>query len=149
MTASLQSPTASLQLRNGEPLQVVEHGRRFVRVMKGAVGWIEDHLVIDQATYDQFAQLKQSHQHDPVVGTGILRDELYLHLKPGRETQRFYLLPENDKLQLLVRTSIAKPPSGFLPAPKRETRPRLSWKTGGWYATPRAMSAGCWHAGSI
>lgn len=105
---------------NGDPLEVVERGRRFLKVKtaKGEVGWIEQHLVIEEPVFQQFVQLKQQHEHDPVVATGVLRDALYLHLKPGRDSERFYLLPENDKLQLLVRASVPKQVPGYLPPPK-------------------------------
>ncbi|HEY4046270.1 MAG TPA: SH3 domain-containing protein [Acidobacteriaceae bacterium] len=105
---------------NGDPLEVVERGRRFLKVKtgKGEVGWIEQHLVIEQPVFNQFVELKQHHQDDPVVATGVLRDALYLHLKPGRDSERFYLLPENDKLQLLIRASVPKQGPGYLPPPK-------------------------------
>jgi SH3-like domain-containing protein len=95
---------------NGEKLKVLDHERRFYQVQApdGKTGWIEEHFVIDQPTYDEFQKLNQEHAQDPVVATGLLRDEVYLHISPGRDTDRYFLLPEGDKLQLLERASIRK-----------------------------------------
>ncbi|HEY1500385.1 MAG TPA: SH3 domain-containing protein [Acidobacteriaceae bacterium] len=96
---------------NGQRLLVVEHGRRFLKVKteKGEVGWIEDHGVIDQQVYDKFTQMEKDSAGDPVIGTAVLRDDYWLRDAPGRTSDRFYLLPENDKLQLLMRASVPKP----------------------------------------
>jgi hypothetical protein len=97
-------------VQNGDRLELLERGRRFLKVKtdKGEIGWIEEHAVVNPDVVVGFQQLQKAHKADPLVGTAVLRDDGYLHLKPGRDTDRYYLLPEGDKLQMLLRASVPK-----------------------------------------
>jgi hypothetical protein len=99
------------EVTNGQRLVVLERDRRFVKVRTpgGAVGWMEARLTADQGVADQFDALRQEHLHDPVVATATARDDVYLHVAPGRETDRFYRLAEGDGVSLLERASVPKP----------------------------------------
>ena len=104
---------------NGEKLQVLERARRFVKVKspEGSVGWIEEKLTADQAVADQFDELKQAHAKDAVVANAVARDDVYLHIAPGRETEHFFRLVEGEGMSLLARATVAKAlPPGSAPA---------------------------------
>ena len=107
--AAVSNRTATVE--NGDKLEVLEHGRRFVRVQtaKGETGWIDEKAVATQEIFDQFEGLKQKHKDDPAVASAVVRDEVYLHAAPGRDTERFYRLAEGEKLKLLTRATLPKP----------------------------------------
>jgi hypothetical protein len=107
--AAVSNRTGTVE--NGQKLEVLEHGRRFFKVKteKDEVGWIDEKAVATQDVFDQFQALGQAHKDDPSVASAVVRDEVNLHLKPGRETERFYRLAEGDKMQLLARATLPKP----------------------------------------
>lgn len=110
-------------VNNGEKLTVLEHARRFVKVRspRGEEGWIDEKAVATQDVYDRFAALGKEHAKEPPVAHATVRDEVYMHVAPGRETDHFFRLAEGDKLSLLTRATLPKalPPgvSAAKPAP--------------------------------
>jgi hypothetical protein len=106
--AAVSNRTGTVE--NGDRLKVIEHGRRFIRVQteKNEVGWIDEKLVATQEIADAFSALERDHANDPAVASAVVRDEVYLHLAPGRMTQRFYRMAEGDKLSLIERATLPK-----------------------------------------
>jgi hypothetical protein len=119
--AAVSNRTATVG--NGDKLRVLEHGRRFLKVQteKGEQGWINEKVVATQDIFDQFDALGKAHEKDPVVASGVVRDDVYMHISPGRDTERFYRLPEGEKLKLLRRATLAKP----VPPGIRATAPAM------------------------
>jgi SH3-like domain-containing protein len=131
------------EVSNGEKLEVLERDRRFVKVKtpNGTVGWLETRLTADQGIADQFDALRQQHLHDPVVASATARDDVYLHVSPGRETDRFFRLAEGDSLSLLQRAAVPKPlpPGGIVADAQQPQAAGAKSKTGGLAAKQPAL----------
>ena len=121
--AAVSNRTGTVE--NGEKLEVLERGRRFLRVKtpKGDQGWIDEKAVAAQEIFDQFETLKQQHKNDPSVAGGVVRDDVYMHSSPGRDTERLFRLAEGEKLKLLRRATLPKPLPPGQKAPKPVTAP--------------------------
>ena len=121
--AAVSNRTGSVE--NGDKLEVLEHGRRFVRVLtpKGETGWIDEKTVATQEVADGFDGLRQGHAKDVPVASAVVRDDVYLHLSPGRDTERLYRLPEGEKLKMLRRATLEKALPPGQKAPVAVARP--------------------------
>lgn len=104
-------------VHNGDRVIVLEHGKRWerVRTAQGEEGWLQDRFLISEEGFRNFQELYRKHQDDPVQAHGVLRSDFRLHLTPGRDTDRLFLVKEGDKVELLARTSVSKAASSAPP----------------------------------
>ena len=103
---------------NGQRVLILEQNRRFYRVKtdKGEVGWIDERAIAPGSVADAFDELQKKHSNDPAIANGSVRDDVYLHVAPGRDTDKLFRLDEGEKLHLLQRASTLKPvPPGAAP----------------------------------
>ena len=113
---------------NGDRLKVLEHGRHFLKVQteKGEVGWIEERAVATGSAAGEFDTLKEEHKNDTEVASAVVRDQVFMHLKPGRDSERFYLLNEGEKLKLLKRATLIKATNPALVARAQKPIPQAA-----------------------
>ncbi len=113
---------------NGDKLKVLEHGRHFLKVQtgKGETGWIKETAVATGDSEAGFDKLKEAHKADSTVASGVVRDQVYMHLRPGRDTEKFYLLNEGEKLQLLERATLIKDQNPALIARAQKAIPQAA-----------------------
>ena len=97
-------------VKNGDRVDVLEREKRFslVRTASGMEGWIEQRFLVDQKTYDALQALSAAHQTDAGQAPGILRNDMNLHLSPGRETEHLYQLASGAKVSILQRATAEK-----------------------------------------
>jgi len=129
---------------NGEKLVVLEQARLWVKVKApdGSIGWVQKKDVADQVLAEQFIELSKKHANDPVVAQATARDEVVLHIAPGRKSDSFYRLAEGDAVNLLKRATIEKPvTSGATPKP---TAPKSGALPGAAAAPPELAMEDWW-----
>lgn len=144
--AAVSNRTGNVE--NGDRLEILEQNKRFYRVKtdKGEVGWIDQRAVATEQVQKEFEDLGAAHERDVPVATGVVRDDVYLHNRPGRDTDKLFRLEEGNKLKLLARASTLKPmPPGMGPVAVKPLPPvKSAGKTKGIKAgaagTPAAPS---------
>lgn len=106
-------------VRNGDRVVILERGKRWERVRnaKGEEGWLQDRYLVGEDVFNGFQQLYHDHQNDPLQVHGILRNDFRLHLTPGRDTDRLFLVKEGEKVEMLQRTSVPKSATSAPPPP--------------------------------
>jgi SH3-like domain-containing protein len=128
---------------------VLDHARHWVKVQtaKGEIGWIEEKVVATDDQAADFQKLEADHKADVQVASGVVRDQVYMHIRPGRDSEHFYLLNEGDKLQLLRRATLEKTAAGLAVRAQRAipqaagTNAARKDATAGSAATPAATVA--------
>lgn len=119
--APVYSKTGSV--RNGDRVVVLERGKRWERVRNaaGEEGWLQDRYLVGENVFAMFQQMYRDHQNDPAQVRGVLRNDFRLHVFPGRDTDRLFLLKEGEKVDLLQRTTVAKAASSAPPPPQLQS----------------------------
>lgn len=121
------SPKApvSATMRHGEPLDILEFRRKFIRVRTagGITGWTEVNQLL---TPDQMADLRHLSEKAsvyPTQGLATTFEQLNLHTEPSRNSPSFLQLPENSKVDVIGhKVTPRSQPAPPMPTPPPRSR---------------------------
>jgi hypothetical protein len=106
--ATVYSKTGTVH--NSDKVIALEHAKRWVRVRnaEGEEGWLQERNLVGEDVFRSLQQLYKDHAADAAQVRGVLRNDLRLHVVPGRDTDRLFMLKEGQRVELLQRTSVPK-----------------------------------------
>jgi SH3-like domain-containing protein len=96
--------------KNGERVDVLDREKRFakVRTASGLEGWVEQRYLVSEEVYQGFQKLAQQEKASPIAGTAVTRNDINLHVEPGRDTEHLYQLSQGAKVSVLKRGTVEK-----------------------------------------
>lgn len=103
---------SSLEL--GTPVEIVGRKRRSVRIrtVGGMTGWTHESELISAETKGSLGRVRKLAADEPSQGGMRAFDVLNVHLEPFRESPTIYQLEQNEEVELLRQTRVARPGSG-------------------------------------
>ena len=117
-------------VRNGDQVEVLEKGRRWLRVRtkNGDEGWIEQYNLVGQDVFDAFQKMSRDTASRAAQARAILRNDFRLHITPGRDTEKLFLLKDGSKVELVERATV--PRSGAIAQAEAEETKLASQSSG-------------------
>lgn len=98
------------KLHSGERVAVIGRHSRWleIRCSNGEVGWVQEASLVSQQIFDQFQELARQTEALPSQGSAVVRRTANLHLTPGRATQAFYQLAEDEHVEVVKHDVVAR-----------------------------------------
>lgn len=120
------------EVKHGEPLDVLQVRRRFVRVRSKSSsiqGWTEMRNLMGEEKMTELAQLAKEARKLPSMGEATVYEPLNVHTEPSRPSTSFYQLTEGVRVDVvggrLAPRKTGQPPMPFriekqAPAPRKK-----------------------------
>jgi len=114
-TAQVRQSIATLHW--GERVEVLSHSgnQSKIRTASGAVGWADNHALLDAALWQTEKNLQTESRNMPSQAPGRTKVFTNLHSEPGRDAPRIYQLPGGTAVSVLKRAA-ADVPANAAPA---------------------------------
>jgi hypothetical protein len=117
-------------LNHGDPVDIVDVRRRFVKVRTGhgQVGWVDSLQLLSQEQMDQIRRDDERYLNYPSEGKAGVYEALNIHIEPNRQSPAFAKIAEGGAVDVLayklVPKTAAPPPPPTFERPVPERRPR-------------------------
>ncbi len=115
--------------KHGEPLEVLQMRRRFVRVRtpRGQEGWTDSRQLLTDPQMKALDELAEVAAKLPLQGQATVYGELNMHTDPSRQSTSFYKIEEGTRFDVVAHKLVARVaghagPSFQLPKPPRTLR---------------------------